>query len=38
MKRYINKIVWMMAVICGLTSLTACEDDAWSNDNPEYET
>ena len=37
MKRYINKIVWMMAVICGLTSLTACEDDAWGNDNAEYQ-
>ena len=37
MKRYINKIVCGLVVSMGLLSLTACSDDEWGNDNPEYE-
>lgn len=36
MKRYINKIMCALAVAFGMTTLTACSDDEWGNDNPEY--
>ena len=36
MKRYMNKIMWAMAMVIGLSTLTSCEDDAWGNDNPDY--
>ena len=37
MKRYINKLMHVLAVVSGLTALTACSDDEWGNNNSEYE-
>ena len=37
MKRYVNKIMCALAMVMGLTALTACSDDEWGNDNAEYE-
>ena len=36
MKRYFNIIGMVLTAVCGLTAITACSDDEWGNDNPEY--
>lgn len=37
MKRYFNIVIGGLIVILAMTSLTACSDDEWGNDNSEYE-
>ena len=37
MKRFINILMALMVLMTGLTTLTACSDDEWGNDNPEYQ-
>ena len=37
MIRYINKIMCAVVMVSGLTALTSCSDDAWGNDNSEYQ-
>ena len=37
MKRYSNMIYALAMAFGGLTALTGCSDDAWGNDNPEYQ-
>ena len=37
MKRFINIVIALAVAVTGLTTLTACSDDEWGNDNPDYQ-